>query len=109
MNKFYERTEPMYDQGKGMTPGLCQEKRPSLIKQSMERIEKAAVELDTLVAGVGTTFSSVIYHQPCVAACGRDADKTLPGSDLGQALSAIAERLERSNEILRDILSQSDV
>ena len=91
---------------------LCGEqgmKRQSLIKQSVERIEKAAMEFDTLVAGVGTVFSPVIYHQLCATACNRDTDKAPPGSDLGQALSSLAERLERSNEILRDILSQSDV
>ena len=100
----------MYEQNKApMNVSCVQEKRPSLIKQGVERIEKAAEELDALVAGVGTVFSPVIYHQPCATACARDTDKAPAGSDLGQALSSLAERLERSNETLRDILSQSDV
>jgi hypothetical protein len=50
----------------------------------------------------------VIYHQPTPGEAIRERD-SIPGSDLGQTLTKLADRFERSNRALRLIVEQADV
>jgi len=83
-------------------------RREPLVKTAVDRIEKAITELDTLAGGVMTAYSSVIYSQPTCGGGIREADG-IPGSDLGQALTRLADRIEHANLVLQTIIEQADV
>ncbi len=99
---MYLTTEP---------PSTCnitsQGRRESTIRTAVERIEKSVSELDSLVAQVQSEFGPVIYHRPTAGEAVQEKD-SIPGSDLGQALTRLADRLERSNRAIRVLVEQAD-
>ena len=88
--------------------GQCSTKRESTTSVAVDRLEKAATEFDSLVASTLSAFSRVIFHQPTAGAAIRERD-AIPGSDLGQCLTKLADRFEMSNRALRVIVEQADV
>jgi hypothetical protein len=83
-------------------------KREPTIPVAVDRLENAAAEFDGLVSSTVSAFGPVIYHQPTPGEAIRERD-SIPGSDLGQTLTKLADRFERSNRALRLIVEQADV
>lgn len=86
----------------------CSTKREPTIRVAVDRLEKAASEFDALVSSTVSAFGPVIYHQPTAGEAIRERD-AIPGSDLGQALTKLADRFERSNRALRVTVEQADL
>ena len=84
-------------------------KREAFIRIAVERLEKLTAQSDELTERLKSTFSSVLFHQPPRnGVCTPDVSP-MPGSDLGQALMRLAERLDRNFTEIKAIIESADI
>lgn len=90
----------------GCSPSIT--KRVPTIRVAVERLQKASEEVEALVSSIMSVFEVVMYHQPTADEAIHEPGK-VSGSDLGRALTMLAERFEQSNRALRGIVDQADL
>lgn len=84
-------------------------RREPVVRSAMERLEKLATESDELVERLQSTFSSVLFHEPQNGESILERDVVIPGSDLGQALMRLAERIDGNFRAIRGVIESADV
>jgi hypothetical protein len=82
--------------------------REPVVRIAVERLEKLAAESDELVARLQSTFSPVLFNGPATIepVCEGDA---ISGSDVGQALMRLAERIDGNFGAIRSVIESADV
>jgi hypothetical protein len=99
----------MYDK-----PGPCCQTQGSapprqlLVKSAVLKLERTVEELTGLVSGISTTFGPVIYSQATCDRVEKERSK-MEGSDLGQNLMSLADRLDGLNDTLKTLIEQADL
>lgn len=84
--------------------------REPVVRVAVERLEKLAAESDELVERLQSTFSPVLFHVAQSVEASRERDRdAIPGSDLGQALSRLAERIGSNFRAIRNVIESADV
>jgi hypothetical protein len=83
-------------------------RREPVVRSAVDRLEKLAAESDELVERLQSTFSPVLFHVPQDGEAMRESD-AIHGSDLGQALMRIAERIDISHRAIREVIESADV
>ena len=83
-------------------------RREPVVRSAVERLEKLAEESDEIVERLQSTFSPVLFHRPQNGEAIRERD-AIPGSDLGQALMRLAERIDGNFRAIRGVIESADV
>ena len=83
-------------------------RREPVVRSAMERLEKLATESDEIVERLQSTFSPVLFRGPQNGEPIRERD-AIPGSDLGQALMRLAERIDGNFRAIRGVIESADV
>lgn len=90
---------------------MQEKKRIRLVDAALNRLETLAESTDELVAQLRASFNPVVFHEevPQVSTREDNGKDRIPGSDLGQAMSSIADRLENGFRNLRELAESSDL
>ena len=91
-----------------VSPTTAVPRREPVVLAAMERLEKLAAESDEIVERLRNTFSPVLFCEPQNGDPISERD-TIPGSDLGQALMRIAERIDGNFRAIHRVIESSDV
>ena len=84
-------------------------KREAFIRIAVERLEKLTAESDELAERLKATFAPVLFHRVATNGHPASKDAPIPGSDLGQALMRLADRLERNLIEIKETIEAADI
>lgn len=83
-------------------------RRQPLVKTGMEHLERLTADSDELVEHLQSAFGPVLFNQEG-ATVPDVGDPSIPGSDIGQALMRLTQRIDSNFRAIRSIVNAADV
>lgn len=84
-------------------------RREPVVRSAVDRLERLAVDSDELVEELQSTFSPVLFHGPPESVDAIREREAIPGSDLGQSLMRLADRIDGNFRAIRGVIASADV